>query len=178
MIKTVSLKCPECGANLEIDDGRKQCFCQYCGNKIIIDDGSRTYTHIYVDKTREKELELEEKKLAIEEEKEKENTKWKKTALVSMVVSLILAIITFSTVKNDFNISFNFVLMLIFSVIAVARVMRKDSMLGLVFISLVFGSGCIMFMVSQNDFSTTFLVTLLMSIVLNIAASSIRTIKK
>ena len=78
MIKTVSLKCPECGANLEIDDGRKQCFCQYCRNKIIIDDGSRTYTHIYVDKTREKELELEEKKLAIEEEKEKENTKWKK----------------------------------------------------------------------------------------------------
>ena len=44
MIKTVSLKCPECNANLEIEEGRKRCFCQYCGTKIMLDDGSCTYT--------------------------------------------------------------------------------------------------------------------------------------
>lgn len=38
------LKCPECGANLEIEDGRTSCFCQYCGCKIIIEDGKQEYT--------------------------------------------------------------------------------------------------------------------------------------
>lgn len=32
------LKCPECRANLEIEEGRTFCYCQYCGCKIILDD--------------------------------------------------------------------------------------------------------------------------------------------
>ena len=37
-IKLVSMKCPECGAVLDVEEGRKQIFCSYCGNKIIIDN--------------------------------------------------------------------------------------------------------------------------------------------
>ena len=32
-IKFVSIKCPECGATLDIEEGRKQIFCSYCGTK-------------------------------------------------------------------------------------------------------------------------------------------------
>ena len=174
MIKMVSLKCPECGANLEIEEERKQCFCQYCGTKIMLDDGSRTYTHVYIDKTREKELEFEERKLAIELKREKANAKWKKFSTGAVIVSFLLAVLTFVLVKNDFDISFNFSIMLVASIIAVARVVKKESMLGIFFMSIIFSGACIMFMVSRDDFNATFTVTLFMAIVLNIAAGCIR----
>ena len=31
----VSLKCPECGAELDIDDSREYAFCSYCGSKVM-----------------------------------------------------------------------------------------------------------------------------------------------
>lgn len=31
----VSLKCPGCGANMDVDDSRDFCFCSYCGYKIV-----------------------------------------------------------------------------------------------------------------------------------------------
>lgn len=39
-----SLKCPECSANLEVEDGRKKLFCSYCGSQIIITNENE---HIY-----------------------------------------------------------------------------------------------------------------------------------
>lgn len=38
------LKCPECGANLEVEEGRTSCYCQYCGCKIVFDDEKREMT--------------------------------------------------------------------------------------------------------------------------------------
>ena len=35
-LKFNSIKCPECGANLPIEEGRDTLFCSYCGNKIIV----------------------------------------------------------------------------------------------------------------------------------------------
>ena len=32
------LKCPECNANIEIEEDRSFCYCQYCGCKIPVDD--------------------------------------------------------------------------------------------------------------------------------------------
>lgn len=173
MIKMVSLKCPECGANLEIEE-RKQCFCQYCGTKIMLDDGSRTYTHVHIDKTREKELEFEEKKLAIELKREMSNAKWKKFSVGTVMVSFLLAVLTYVLVKDDFNISFNFSIMIVASIIAVARVGKTESMLGVFFISIIFCGACLMFMVSRDDFDATFTVTLFIAIVLNVAAGCIR----
>lgn len=35
-IEFISIKCPDCGAALNIESGRKQAFCTYCGGRILI----------------------------------------------------------------------------------------------------------------------------------------------
>jgi DNA-directed RNA polymerase subunit RPC12/RpoP len=56
-MKIKALKCPECGANIELKEERDFCFCTYCGCKIIFDDEKQettinrntTYTERYID---------------------------------------------------------------------------------------------------------------------------------
>lgn len=38
------LKCPECNANLEIEEGRTSCYCQFCGCKIDLNDDTKAPT--------------------------------------------------------------------------------------------------------------------------------------
>ena len=61
-MKLVSLKCPDCKANLniEISKNRKHCFCEYCGSKIYIDDGATSHTYRKIDEARIKEAEVRE----------------------------------------------------------------------------------------------------------------------
>ena len=33
----VAMKCPGCGANIELDDSREFGFCNYCGTKVMQD---------------------------------------------------------------------------------------------------------------------------------------------
>lgn len=33
--KIIPIKCPECDADLDIEEGRKVMFCSYCGRKIM-----------------------------------------------------------------------------------------------------------------------------------------------
>ena len=76
-MKLISLTCPNCNANLDnIDPNLKQCYCQYCGTKIMLDDGTiRKETHIY-DEAKILATEYDEKRklreLELEREKEKE----------------------------------------------------------------------------------------------------------
>lgn len=35
-VKFTSVKCPECGANLPIEEGRERIFCSYCGTPVIM----------------------------------------------------------------------------------------------------------------------------------------------
>lgn len=37
-MKLIDIKCPHCGASLKIETGSKECTCQYCGAKFLIDD--------------------------------------------------------------------------------------------------------------------------------------------
>lgn len=36
MINLIKLQCPNCGANLEVREDAKQCFCTYCGLKLLL----------------------------------------------------------------------------------------------------------------------------------------------
>ena len=40
--RLISLKCPSCGAELNIEDGRDICFCTYCGAKILVEQSDET----------------------------------------------------------------------------------------------------------------------------------------
>ena len=56
-VNLISLKCPECGAALNIEAGRKQCFCSYCGAKILIDN-DHEYTYREIDEAEIKKAEV------------------------------------------------------------------------------------------------------------------------
>lgn len=74
MIKMIPVKCPECGASIEIDKERSFGFCSYCGSKVIINNENeqiiRNIDEAAIKKS-EVEKELELKKLELEEERRK-----------------------------------------------------------------------------------------------------------
>lgn len=71
-IKLISIRCPECGASLDIEEGRKQVFCSYCGAKILVQNENE-YVLRYVDdaelKQTEADLMVKMKQLDISEKK-------------------------------------------------------------------------------------------------------------
>lgn len=97
-MKLVSLKCPECKADLSVEPGRKQCFCQYCGTKIIIDNEEQVQILKTVDEARIREAELDNeirlRQLEIEKMKlEQEQKKQMLNRLLKIKVSIILGVI-------------------------------------------------------------------------------------
>lgn len=46
-IKLISVKCPECGAVLNIEENRQQAYCSYCGAKVLIhNENEYVYRHV------------------------------------------------------------------------------------------------------------------------------------
>lgn len=93
-MKVISLKCPECNANISVEGERKYCFCQYCGTKIMFDDGSTTHTYRKVDEARIREADVKEnirlRELMLEERKLAEKEKNK---ALKIKISIILGVI-------------------------------------------------------------------------------------
>lgn len=99
-MKLISLTCPNCNANLDdIDPSRPFCYCQYCGTKIVLDDGTiRKETHIY-DEAKIKETESSERVKMREMDLEREHSKQMNEILkyvlifaaVLFVVGIVLA---------------------------------------------------------------------------------------
>lgn len=47
MINFISVKCPDCSADLSIEEGRNMAFCTYCGAKVLINnENEHIYRHI------------------------------------------------------------------------------------------------------------------------------------
>ena len=44
-MKIISLRCPQCGADLNVESSRQFIFCEYCGQKIYIDDEVQRSEH-------------------------------------------------------------------------------------------------------------------------------------
>lgn len=86
-MRLVELKCPSCGADLQIEEGREFCFCTYCGAKAVL-DGSIT-THI-IDEAKIREAEAMEKiKLAELEKQQKDNSNYNKLMIIMIVVGMV-----------------------------------------------------------------------------------------
>lgn len=67
-MKIEALNCPNCGGSLngvEIQDGKSEVYCPYCGTKILLsDENTHTYIHKHIDTAKEKELALKESEAA------------------------------------------------------------------------------------------------------------------
>lgn len=94
-IKMVALNCPNCSAELEVEDGLDIFFCKYCGSKIMLGGQSDA---AYRAKTRIKGMEHDERmadkkyaheKYKIEQKTKSENVKVKRTILI--VAAIVIA---------------------------------------------------------------------------------------
>lgn len=88
-----SVKCPECGANLPIEEGRERVFCSYCGTQIVMtNENEHTYRHI--DEAELKRAETEQlihlKEL---EMVEKENERSRNSQRTAYTVAGIMALV-------------------------------------------------------------------------------------
>ena len=68
MSRMKSVICPNCGANLSVDENRDTFFCEYCGTQIVMNSGSYKFEsdekreiHI-VDHAKIEEIKLEQQK--------------------------------------------------------------------------------------------------------------------
>ena len=100
MIELTSLKCPECGASLDIPEERDHIFCQYCGTKILLtNDNEKIIRH--VDEAAIKQAENESKRLDIEERKRKAET-YAPFIILGVSLTLLFLMIFVSTILTMF----------------------------------------------------------------------------
>lgn len=95
-IKFTSVKCPDCGADLPIEEGREKTFCSFCGAQIIaVNENEHIYRHIDEAKIKEAEMNqaVELKKLEIIERKRAAAEKTKKVKIIISVAMGIVGII-------------------------------------------------------------------------------------
>ena len=94
-LKLISVKCPDCGASLSIEEGRKQAFCTYCGAKVLIQNDNE---HIYrtIDEAeiakqeKERELALKEKEIRLREIEAKNEQNKRSVKIVFIVLGAFL----------------------------------------------------------------------------------------
>ncbi len=99
-MKLKVLKCPECRANLEVEDSRTSCYCQYCGCKIVFDDETKTINinkHITQKKRYYDEAKITAAKL--EDEKDKRDTKIGLIAGFGIPLAIILSIVLYFSIN-------------------------------------------------------------------------------
>lgn len=95
-IKLITVKCPACGADLNIEEGRKQLFCSYCGTKVIIDNDNE-YIYRHIDEASIKQTEadtmLRIKALELEEKENERSRKGRKVAYTIAALFVIIGIL-------------------------------------------------------------------------------------
>lgn len=87
MITFVKLVCPNCGANLEVDSKLSQCFCQYCGTKILLHNENEHTLNVninrtdrFIDEAGLAEQENERRKIEFEQKKYEDKKQKQETA--------------------------------------------------------------------------------------------------
>lgn len=99
----ISVRCPRCGASLEVEDSLDTFFCKYCGEKVILDGQNIDVVNAkvklkemeYKDKRFNKKFEAVDRlfnpnKYLSEEEKIQKKKKRRKNVIIILVVELLL----------------------------------------------------------------------------------------
>lgn len=103
-MKTVKLTCENCGAILDVKDN--VAFCLYCGAKLVIDDGNKTFTHNYNYTKRDEAhiLECETKeKIRLAELDHKERTEIR--TIKGIIIGFGIAIFIITAIPLGFGIN-------------------------------------------------------------------------
>ena len=107
-----SVKCPECGATLPIEEGRTQVFCSYCGAKVIVTNENE-YIYRHIDEAGIKQAETNRivrmRELDLEEQLASQGNSLKKVlTIIWMALSLIVLVICIVkiAVQDDFTTGF------------------------------------------------------------------------
>ena len=125
-MKFISMRCTNCGAELDIDPDRKQVFCSYCGTKLIIDDEVIHITNRIVDEARLKEAEVRMKELEYAHEREIREETLRQEQKKSFRIALIVYIIALIATYNITPWRPLFVLVLIFGTIVLVLMRSGD----------------------------------------------------
>lgn len=99
----ITLRCPSCNADLQVEEGRESYFCPYCGAIVIFDNGRDTkYTIRDEAKIHEtdvdKEIRLEELRLQELSERRKAKAQHSRrlVAIIAAIIGTILMFIGYS----------------------------------------------------------------------------------
>ena len=88
--KLISVKCPDCGQTLSIEENRTQAFCTYCGAKVLISNENE-YVFRQVDEADIKKAETERIIRLREMELAEKNSSLRKVlTIIWLILSLIL----------------------------------------------------------------------------------------
>ena len=87
----IQLKCPNCGADLEVEDSLDSFFCKYCGTKILLDGQSSTaYTAKTVKHIADRLLDQREARRLQEIEDKKKHDKEVNTIMIVGIILIFL----------------------------------------------------------------------------------------
>lgn len=112
-VKFISIKCPECGANLPIEEGRKTMFCSYCGRQVMmVNENEYKYevTHHYIDDAKimraetnraEKEAEQAYKLRELEIENQKDRRRQIGWWIVYGIIFVLIVVSIFDMIGKD-----------------------------------------------------------------------------
>lgn len=96
-MKYHQLKCPNCGADLEIEDGINTFFCKFCGTKLLIDQ-SDSVIQAKVD-IRKAEIEADVQKAKIKSDDE-QMKRFYRSVIGLFVVGVVLLLIAYKVLIN------------------------------------------------------------------------------
>lgn len=90
-MKLEEIKCPSCGANIDMDiKGRESIFCPFCGSQISIDNGNKTINHnVNINKKITNIAEVERAR-NIDRENERNHKEYKWTGIVLAVFIVVM----------------------------------------------------------------------------------------
>ena len=109
MTETTSLKCPNCGASLDIQPNQANAKCSYCGNTIVVPqparvDDFRTLAPIALDSTLQSVLDLEESQSAAASSIFKSTMSWVFGGTIAL--PLVITALTFVLIICVFGVMF------------------------------------------------------------------------
>lgn len=104
------LKCPQCGANLEVENDLDVCYCKYCGCRIMVhgrsDEAYKAEAKIkgmaHEETMLDKQIAFEKYKMDVEKEKDRtEMRRLKKISILAVMSWVMLAVIIVISSKID-----------------------------------------------------------------------------